>query len=78
MKGTNSGSMLGNPPSGQSVAVPDADFITVEGERIRSVQGYFDQKAFSEQLGLQVITQPRAIGNFEFGTRVRNHTGRLN
>ena len=77
MKGTNSGPFRGGPPTGQSVALPGADFFTFEGDKIRSVQGYIDQKAFSEQLGLQVIIQPRSIGNFEFGTSVRNHTGQL-
>jgi hypothetical protein len=76
MKGTNTGPFGGGPPTGQSVALPGADFILVEGDKIRSVQGYFDQKTFVEQLGLQVIVQPRAIGPFTFGSSVRWTTGK--
>ncbi len=76
MKGTNTGPFGGGPPTGQSVALPGADFILVEGEKIRSVQGYFDQKTFVEQLGLQAIVQPYFIGPFTFGTSVRWTTGK--
>ena len=76
MKGTNSGSFAGLPPTGQSVALPGADFIVVEGDKVRSVQGYFDQKTFVEQLGLQVIVQPYSIGPFVFGTSNRATTGK--
>jgi steroid delta-isomerase-like uncharacterized protein len=67
MCGMNSGPFLGAPPTGRTVALPGADFITIEDGKIRSVRGYFDQKAFVEQLGLQVIVQPREIGPFTFG-----------
>jgi steroid delta-isomerase-like uncharacterized protein len=68
MRGTQSGPMSGLPPSGRAIELPGSDFIVVEGDRIRSVQGYFDQKAFLEQLGLQVIAQPFSIGPAVFGT----------
>jgi predicted ester cyclase len=48
MRGTNTGPMAGVPPTGMAVALPGADFITVDGDKIRSVQGYFDQKTFLE------------------------------
>jgi Predicted ester cyclase len=76
MRGTNTGSFAGNPPTGRTVALPGADFITVEEERIRSVQGYFDQKTFGEQLGLQVIVQPYFLGAFAFGSSVRMESGK--
>ncbi len=76
MKGTNTGSFAGGPPTGQSVALPGADFISVEGENIRSVQGYFDQRTLVEQLGLQTIVQPYSIGPFTFGASVRWTTGK--
>ncbi len=52
MRGINTGSLAGGPPTGKAVALPGADFITVDGDKIQSVQGYFDQKSFLEQLGL--------------------------
>jgi steroid delta-isomerase-like uncharacterized protein len=78
MRGTNTGSLLGLPPTGRTVAVPGADFIQVEGEKIRSVQGYFDSRAVPEQLGLQVLVQPHAIGPFSFGTSTSVRTGKKN
>jgi len=68
MHGTNTGPLAGSPPTGKAVALPGADFITVDGDKIRAVQGYFDQKAFLEQLGLQVIAQPYSVGPISFGT----------
>jgi steroid delta-isomerase-like uncharacterized protein len=51
MRGTNTGSMSGGPPTGKSIALPGADFITIEGSKIRSVRGYFDMKELGHQLG---------------------------
>jgi steroid delta-isomerase-like uncharacterized protein len=75
MKGTNAGSLNGLPPSGVAVTLPGADFIRVDGDVIRSVQGYFDTAALPRALGLDVIVQPREIGPFGFGTSVRATTG---
>ncbi|MBL8541827.1 MAG: ester cyclase [Betaproteobacteria bacterium] len=68
MRGTNTGSMLGLPPTGRSVTLAGADFIQVEGDRIRSVRGYFDSRVVPDQLGLQVVVQPCSIGPFAWGT----------
>jgi|SRR5579862_8313420 len=76
MKGTNTGSFNGLPPTGVAIAVPGADFIRVEGDKIRSVRGYFDSGAVPRALGLDVIVQPKAIGPFSFGTSVRASTGK--
>ncbi len=77
MRGTNTGPLRGNPPTGGAVALPGADFITVEGDKIRSVQGYFDRSALVEQLGMQVIVQPYSAGPFYFGYSVRSQSGKL-
>ena len=53
MRGTHTGSLFGEPPTGRNIALPGADFIAVEGDRIRSVRGYFDQKDIADQLGFQ-------------------------
>ena len=76
MRGTNTGSLAGSPPTNGVVALPGVDLITTEGDKIRSVQGYFDQKTFLEQLGLQVIAQPYAIGPITFGTSLAMHIGK--
>lgn len=76
MHGTNTGPLVGGPPTGKAVALPGADFITVDGDKIHSVQGYFDQKAFLEQLGLQVIAQPYSLGPISFGTGATMQVGK--
>jgi steroid delta-isomerase-like uncharacterized protein len=77
MRGTNTGPLRGNPPTGGTVALRGADFIAVEGDKIRSVQGYFDRSTFVEQLGMQVIVQPYSAGPFSFGYSVRTQSGKL-
>jgi steroid delta-isomerase-like uncharacterized protein len=76
MRGTNTGSFHGLPPTGRAVAVPGADFIHVDGDQICSVQGYFDSCAVPDQLGLQVVVQPDSIGPFSFGTSTSVQTGK--
>jgi steroid delta-isomerase-like uncharacterized protein len=76
MKGTNTASFSGLPPTGAAVALPGADFIRVDGGKIRSVQGYFDSGALPRALGLDIIVQPKAIGPFGFGTSVRASSGK--
>jgi steroid delta-isomerase-like uncharacterized protein len=76
MRGTNRGPVQGLPPTGRSVALPGADFIQIEGDQIRSVQGYFDTKLFAEQLGLQAVVQPKAVGPFTFGTSTSVQSGK--
>ena len=75
MRGVNSGSMMGLPPTGRAVEVRGVDIAVVEGGKLRSVQGYFDSAAVPRALGLDVIVQPHAIGPFEFGTGVRVSNG---
>jgi hypothetical protein len=76
MCGTNTGPLQGNPPTGNAIALPGADVIEVEGDKVRSVQGYFDQKTFVEQLGLQALVLPIAIGPVTFGSSARFSTGK--
>lgn len=70
MRGTNTGTFMGMAPTGKSISVPGADFIVVADDRICSVHGHFDSRAVPEQLGFQVIVQPRAIGPVTFGYSV--------
>ena len=75
MKGTNTGPFNGLPPTGKQVVLPGADFIRVAGERIRSVQGYFDIGTVPRALGLDVIVQPKTAGPFGFGVSTRATNG---
>ena len=75
MRGTNTGSLNGLPPTGREVVLPGVDMIAVEGDHVRSVRGYFDGGTMVRQLGLQVVVQPRALGPVEFGTSVRMNSG---
>lgn len=78
MKGTNKGPFGGLPPTGRSVSLPGADFIRVEGGTIKSVTGYFDSRVVPDQLGLQIVVQPKEIGPFAFGTSVSVRNGKTN
>ena len=76
MRGTNSGSMNGLPPTGKAVAVSGADFVTLQNGKIASIKGYFDAGAVPRQVGLDIIVQPSEIGPFQFGTSVSVRTGK--
>jgi len=76
MRGTNTGSMMALPPTGKSVTVSGADFIRVAGGKIKTVDGYFDSRAVPEQLGLQVLVQPKELGPFTFGNSTRSWGGK--
>lgn len=75
MRGTQTGPFGGAPPTGRTVVLPGADFLTVASDRIQTLQGYFDQRALLAQLGLQIVVQPEAAGPFTFGTSVRVTAG---
>jgi steroid delta-isomerase-like uncharacterized protein len=76
MRGVNNGSMMGLPPTGKSVMVLGADFIRIGGGKIQTVDGYFDSRDVPEQLGLQVLVQPKEIGPFVFGNATRASNGK--
>lgn len=74
MRGTNTGSMMGLPPTGNRIDVKGADFIRVAGDKIRSVDGYFDSGDVPKQIGLQVIVQPKSVGPYQLGVSARVST----
>lgn len=76
LRGTHTGPLKDNPGTGRPIDLAAADFIKFEGMRIRSVEGYFDQKAFMEQLGLQVIAQPYSRDGHTFGWSHRLASGK--
>src|SRR5262245_23472466 len=83
MRGTNTGSFAGLPPSGNALVLPGADFLLIESNHVQAVQGYFDQKTLAEQLGLQVQVLPHTLGPLSYGwsvhlpPRVRTQPGAL-
>jgi steroid delta-isomerase-like uncharacterized protein len=76
MKGRNTGSFQGLPPTGRPISLPGVDVIEIGTDGIRSVKGYFDSRAVPEQLGLQVIVQPYQVGPFSFGNSTAVQSGR--
>jgi predicted ester cyclase/heme-degrading monooxygenase HmoA len=74
MRGTNRGSLRGLPPTGAAIALPGVDLITVCDDGVERVRGYFDRATLMEQLGLQSVVQPHAVGPIRFGvcTQVRS------
>jgi steroid delta-isomerase-like uncharacterized protein len=75
MRGTNTGSLSGLPPTGAQIAQPGIDVIRVSGDKVLSVRGYFDRQTMLDQLGLQVVVQPHQVGPITFGTCTRVRSG---
>src|SRR3954447_1705694 len=77
MRGTNDGAPLpGAPaPTNGTCDLAGIDVITVVDGRVSTVQGYFDQKALVEQLGLQAIVAPKDEWPVSFGVANRVDLG---
>jgi predicted ester cyclase len=73
MTGTNDGAPLpGAPaPTGGRIDLPGLDVLTTREGRVVDVVGYFDQKSFVEQLGLQAIVMPADTWPVSFGVATR-------
>ena len=52
IRGTNTGSIPGSPPTGRSLILPGCEFIEVREALVQRVEGYFDRLSILEQLGL--------------------------
>jgi steroid delta-isomerase-like uncharacterized protein len=76
MRGTHRGPLAGRPPTGREIAVPGIDVITVSNGKVQSVRGYFDQKLFFEQLGLQVLLAPQSNQRVSYGVAAYARSGR--
>lgn len=77
MRGTNDGAPLPGAPAatGGTINLPGVDVITTEQGRIVDVQGFFDQKTFVEQLGLQALVVPQDTWPVSFGIASRTDLG---
>ena len=78
MKGTNSGPFQGQPPSGRCINLPGADFIQIEGDKIRSAKVYFDTGEFLRQLGFRTMVLPDLPEPFRMGSVVALPSGKRN
>jgi steroid delta-isomerase-like uncharacterized protein len=77
MSGTNSAPLMGGPPTQRSISLRGADFIAVSGDKITSVQRYFDQKTFIDQLGLQMSVQnPFPMESVQYGNSAYMSVGK--
>jgi len=76
MRGANTGSFHGLPPTGRVVSLPGVDVIEIGADGIEAVTGYFDTKAVPDQLGLQVLVQPHEVGPFSFGNSTAVQSGK--
>ena len=75
MRGTNTGSLSGLPPTGAKMAQEGIDVIRLIGDKVLSVRGYFDRQTMLGQLGLQIVVQPHQAGPITFGTSTRVRSG---
>lgn len=73
MRGTNSGAPLPGAPAatGGTVDLPGVDVVSLDQGQIRDVVGYFDQKTFVEQLGLQAHLTPQDEWPVQYGISLR-------
>ena len=78
MRGTNDGAPLPGAPAatGGTIDLPGVDVITTANGRLLDVVGYFDQKTFVEQLGLQALIAPRDTWPVSFGISNRVDLGK--
>jgi steroid delta-isomerase-like uncharacterized protein len=76
MRGTHEGPLEDLPPTGETVALPGTDVITVGDGGLTSVRGYFDDRTLMEQLGLRVDVTPEQIGPVTFGVSTRIDLGK--
>ena len=77
MQGTNNGAPLpGAPaPTNGTIDLAGIDVITTRDGTVVDVVGYFDQKTFVEQLGLQAIVMPKDEWPVSFGITTRVDLG---
>jgi hypothetical protein len=75
MQGTNTGTLPGGSPTGRSLDLPGADFLTYDAsaDKLASVVGYFDTATMLGQLGLQAHITPEdmePVVNFGYSIHV--------
>jgi len=60
VRGTNTGSYRGFPPTSRSMVLPGCEFIEVRDGLVQRVEGYFDRLSMLGQLGLVSLPPARA------------------
>jgi len=67
LHGTHTGPFDGLPPTGNEIALDGVDVVTVSDDGIESITGYFDQRAFTDQLGLTFPAVLRQVPTLAVG-----------
>ena len=75
MKGNNTGSLMGLPPTERAIALPGVDVIEVHEDGIGSVRGYYSNGTMMAQLEVQVIVRPKTVGPVSFGSSTYTNIG---
>lgn len=76
MRGCNRGSLRpGVNPTDREATLQGVSVFQVEDGGLRSVRGYFDQKAFFESFGLMALVQPVEQGPAKYGYSMRVPSG---
>ena len=75
MRGTNTGSFAGAPPTDRVIEVRGAQFLRAAGDLVASAVGHLDQRTVALQLGLQAPILPFKAGPFRLGASVHLETG---
>ena len=76
LRGHNRGALrAGINPTDKEATLRGVDVFEIGEDGIRSVRGYFDQKAFFESFGLMALVQPVEQGPAKYGYSMRVASG---
>lgn len=76
IKGTNKGPVRPNlEPTGKSLHLQGVEILEFKGEKILRAIRIFDVKTMMEQLGFQVLIEPRDSGKVSYGYSIRASSG---
>lgn len=75
MRGTNTGSFAGAPPTRSPLALRGGLFLYCADDLVTSAVAFFDQRTLATQIGLHAPVMARQAGPMRFGTSVRLDKG---
>ena len=75
MRGTNTGSFTGAPPTRSPLALRGGLFLYCADDLVTSAVAFFDQRTLATQIGLHAPVMARQAGPMRFGTSVRLDKG---
>jgi hypothetical protein len=78
LHGTNDGAIKrGVPATGRTLHTAGIDVFEIDGAKFARVRRLYDRRALFEQLGLQVLIEPRQLGAMRFGYSLHASSGNL-